>query len=166
MTASASASAHPRFAAALARLGLDQVAIRAFPEETRTAAQAAKAIPCNVNQIVKSLVFEADDEPVLVLIDGASRVDTERVRAELGARRVGRATAQTVRAATGFAIGGVPPFGHVTRLRTLADQGLLCHETVWAAAGTPHTVFPLSPGDLVSHAGATLADVAERPATL
>ncbi|MGP3970876.1 YbaK/EbsC family protein [Streptomyces sp. 6N223] len=161
-----SATAHPRFAAALTRFGLDGVTIRAFPEETRTAAQAAKAIPCDVNQIVKSLVFEVDDEPLLVLIDGASRVDTERVRAELGARRVRRATAQTVRTATGYAIGGVPPFGHVTPLRALADRGLLAHATVWAAAGTPHTVFPLGPGDLVAHAGARLVDVAERPGTL
>jgi prolyl-tRNA editing enzyme YbaK/EbsC (Cys-tRNA(Pro) deacylase) len=161
-----STTAHPRFAAALARLGLDGVTIRAFPEETRTAAQAAKAIPCNVNQIVKSLVFEADGEPLLVLVDGASRVDTERVRTELGVHRVRRATAETARAATGYAIGGVPPFGHVTPLLTLADRGLLLHATVWAAAGTPHTVFPLGPEDLVAHAGARLADVAERAATL
>jgi prolyl-tRNA editing enzyme YbaK/EbsC (Cys-tRNA(Pro) deacylase) len=82
---------------------------------------------------------------------------------EVGAERVRRATADTVRAATGYAIGGVPPFGHVTPLRTLADRGLLAHATVWAAAGTPHTVFPLSPEALLGHAGARLADVAEQP---
>ncbi|HEX5565463.1 MAG TPA: YbaK/EbsC family protein [Streptomyces sp.] len=155
------AAAHPRFAAALAELGLDGVEVRAFPESTRTAAQAAEAIGCELAAIVKSLVFEADGEPVMVLMDGASRVDVERVRRELGAGQVRRVTAETVRAATGYAIGGVPPFGHTTRLRVLADRGLLVHPTVWAAAGTPHTVFPLDPESLVAHANATEADVRE-----
>ncbi|HZG03911.1 MAG TPA: YbaK/EbsC family protein [Streptomyces sp.] len=155
------AAAHPRFAAALAELGLDGVEIRAFPEATRTAAQAAEAVGCGLAEIVKSLVFEADGEPVMVLMDGASRVDVERVRRELGAGKVRRADAATVRAATGYAIGGVPPFGHVTKLRVLADRGLLAHDTVWAAAGTPHTVFPLDPRSLIAHAGATVVDVRE-----
>ncbi|MDT0347101.1 YbaK/EbsC family protein [Streptomyces litchfieldiae] len=158
----APATAHPRFAEALSRLGLGDVEIRAFPEATRTAAQAAEAIGCKLNGIVKSLVFEADKEPVLVLMDGASRVDTERVAAELGAQRVRRASADVVRAATGYAIGGVPPFGHLTPLRTLADRGLLGQDVVWGAAGTPHTVFPLAPATLIAHAGARLVDVAER----
>ena len=152
------AAAHPRFAAALAELGLGGIEVRAFPESTRTAAQA---IGCELAAIVKSLVFEADGEPVMVLMDGASRVDVERVRRELGAGEVRRATAETVRAATGYAIGGVPPFGHTTRLRVLADRGLLAHPTVWAAAGTPHTVFPLDPKSLIAHANATEADVRE-----
>jgi len=79
----------------------------------------------------------------------------------LGAGKVRRADAATVRAATGYAIGGVPPFGHVTKLRVLADRGLLAHDTVWAAAGTPHTVFPLDPRSLIAHAGATVVDVRE-----
>ncbi|RBM16661.1 YbaK/EbsC family protein [Streptomyces sp. PT12] len=157
----ASTSAHPRFAAALAERGLDGVEIRAFSEATRTAAQAAQALGCKLNQIVKSLVFEADKEPILVLMNGASRVDTELVRGELGAARVRRADADTVRAVTGYAIGGVPPFGQVTALRALADRGLLAHDTVWAAAGTAHTVFPLPPATLIAHAGAVIADVAE-----
>ncbi|MGK5497775.1 YbaK/EbsC family protein [Streptomyces sp. URMC 125] len=154
-------AAHPRFAAALAERGLDGTGVRAFPEATRTAAQAAEAIGCRPAEIVKSLVFEADGEPLMVLMDGASRVDVERVREELGARQVGRADAATVRAATGYAIGGVPPFGHATKLRVLADRGLLAHDTVWAAAGTPHTVFPLAPRDLIVHADATVVDVRE-----
>ncbi|RKN05811.1 YbaK/EbsC family protein [Streptomyces radicis] len=157
----ASTSAHPRFAAALAERGLDGTEMRAFSEATRTAAQAAQALGCKLNQIVKSLVFEADKEPILVLMNGASRVDTELVRRELGAARVRRVDADTVRAVTGYAIGGVPPFGHVTALRTLADRGLLAHDTVWAAAGTAHTVFPLPPATLIAHAGAVPADVAE-----
>ncbi|NLU69999.1 YbaK/EbsC family protein [Streptomyces sp. HNM0574] len=156
--------AHPRFAAALAERGLAGVEVRTFPEATRTAVQAAEAVGCELGQIAKSLIFEADGEPVLVLMDGASRVDRERVRAELGAGRVRRADAELVREATGFAIGGVPPFGHARPMRVLADRGLLAHTTVWAAAGTPHTVFPLGPEELVRHAGAGLADVRERPA--
>lgn len=154
----APSAAHPRFAAAL---GLDAVEVRAFPDGTRTAADAATAVGCELSQIVKSLVFEADGKPVLVLMDGATRVDLALVRERLGAGTVGRANADAVRRATGYAIGGVPPFGHVTPLRVLADRGLLAHTTVWAAAGTPHTVFPIGPEALIAHAGADLADVAE-----
>ncbi|MFJ5832287.1 YbaK/EbsC family protein [Streptomyces sp. NPDC093089] len=156
----ATAPAHPQFAAALRELGLD-VEIRRFPDETRTAQQAADAIGCRVAEIVKSLIFAADGVPVLVLMDGASRVDVERVREELGAEEVTRADAKVVRETTGYAIGGVPPFGHRTRTRVLADRGILEHDVVWAAAGTPHTVFALDPKALVSHAGGTLVDVRE-----
>lgn len=137
--------------------------VRAFPEATRTAAQAAEAIGCQLGQIVKSLVFEAEGSPVLVLMGGAARVDTERVRAALGAGsgEVRRAKPELVREATGYAIGGVPPFGHATGMRVLADRQLLGHDTVWAAAGTPHTVFPLAPERLVEYADATLADLRE-----
>lgn len=153
-------AAHPQFAAALRELGLD-VEIRRFPDETRTALQAAEAIGCEVAEIVKSLIFAADGVPVLVLMDGASRVDVERVRQELGAAKVTRADAKAVREATGYAIGGVPPFGHRTRTRVLADRGILAHTVVWAAAGTPHTVFAMDPKTLVTHAGGTLVDVRE-----
>ncbi|GGY60673.1 YbaK/EbsC family protein [Streptomyces omiyaensis] len=163
MTNDATAAAHPRFAAALAELGLD-VEVRRFPDETRTAQQAADAIGCEVSEIVKSLIFAADGVPVLVLMDGASRVDVERVRQALGAEEVTRADARAVRETTGYAIGGVPPFGHLVRTRVLADEGLLDHARVWAAAGTPHSVFALPPKELVAHAGATLADVRERTA--
>ncbi|MFJ9732987.1 YbaK/EbsC family protein [Streptomyces sp. NPDC101171] len=158
--------AHPRFAEALRALGLDEVLARArrFPEGTRTAAEAAAAVGCELSQICKSLIFAADGVPVLVLMDGASRVDLERVREELGAAKVTRADAGLVRETTGYAIGGVPPFGHRTRTRVLADRSLLAHELVWAAAGNPHTVFPIEPKALVAHAGADLADVREQTA--
>jgi len=155
------ATTHPRFAAALAALGLADVEVRAFPEGTRSAADAAAAIGCELGQIVKSLIFRADGEPALVLVGGASRVDVARVRSELGAAEVARADAKLVRTATGFAIGGVPPFGHATEMRVIADRGLLDHDVVWAAAGTPHTVFALPPRTLLDHAGAQLADVRE-----
>ncbi|MFG2223968.1 YbaK/EbsC family protein [Streptomyces sp. NPDC048644] len=159
----ASDQAHPRFAEALRELGLS-VEVRRFPDATRTAVEAATAVGCDLGQIVKSLIFSADGEPVLVLMDGASRVDVERVRAELGAAKVGRADADVVRETTGYAIGGVPPFGHRTRTRVLADRGLLAHGTVWAAAGTPHTVFPLDPKSLVEYAQGRIVDVRERTA--
>ncbi|MET9445622.1 YbaK/EbsC family protein [Streptomyces cinerochromogenes] len=159
-------TAHPRFAAAVEELGLGELLprVRSFPEATRTAAEAAAAIGCGLSQICKSLVFAADGVPVLVLMDGASRVDVERVREELGAGKVSRADAGVVRETTGYAIGGVPPFGHRTRTRVLADRSLLAHDVVWAAAGTPYTVFPIGPGELVAHAGATLVDVREQRA--
>jgi prolyl-tRNA editing enzyme YbaK/EbsC (Cys-tRNA(Pro) deacylase) len=155
--------AHPRFIEALRELGLDQVPplIRRFPEATRTAAEAAAAIGCELSQICKSLIFAADGVPVLVLMDGASRVDVELVRKELGADKVTRAKADVVRETTGYAIGGVPPFGHRTATRVLADRSLLGHDVVWAAAGTPYTVFPMAPHDLVAHAGGTFVDVRE-----
>lgn len=163
-TGAGSSGAHPRFAEALRDLGLDHLVgrVRRFPDATRTAAEAAAAVGCELSQICKSLVFAADEEPVLVLVDGASRVDLDLVREELGAGKVTRARAEVVRETTGYAIGGVPPFGHRTRTRVLADRSLLEHDVVWAAAGTPHTVFPISPGDLVTHARATLVDVRER----
>lgn len=160
-------AAHPRFAAALEELGLGELhaQIRRFPDATRTAAEAAAAIGCDLSQICKSLIFAADGEPVLVLMDGASRVDLELVRKELGVQKVTRAKAEVVREATGYAIGGVPPFGHRTKTRVLADRSLLEHEVVWAAAGNPHAVFPMGPEGLVAHAGATLVDVREQMQT-
>ncbi|WP_406387445.1 YbaK/EbsC family protein [Streptomyces sp. NBC_00211] len=154
-------STHPRFAEALAELGLD-VTVRTFPDGTCTAAEAAAAIGCELGQIAKSLIFAADGVPVVVLMDGASRVDVDAVRRELGAQKVTRADATLVRETTGYAIGGVPPFGHRVSTRVLADRSLLAHEVVWAAAGTPHSVFAMAPRDLVTHAGATLTDVRER----
>ncbi|KAF5996705.1 YbaK/EbsC family protein [Streptomyces sp. WAC00263] len=169
--------AHPRFAEALEELGLADLLprIRRFPDATRTADEAAAAIGCELSQISKSLIFAAwgspllegsrelgGGVPVLVLMDGASRVDVELVRRELGAEKVTRARVELVRETTGYAIGGVPPFGHRTRTRVLADRSLLDHDVVWAAAGTPYTVFPMDPKTLVAHAGGTLVDVREQ----
>ncbi|MFJ2831536.1 YbaK/EbsC family protein [Streptomyces sp. NPDC087263] len=164
MTAAEENAANPRFAEALRELGLGDLIpqVRRFPDATRTAAEAAAAIGCELSQICKSLIFAADGVPVLVLMDGASRVDVELVRRELGAEKVTRAKADLVRETTGYAIGGVPPFGHRTKTRVLADRSLLDHETVWAAAGTPYAVFPMDPKALIAHAGGTLVDVREQ----
>ena len=136
------------------------VQVRRYPAGTRTAADAAAAIGCDVAQIVKSLVFVADDAPVLVLTAGNNRVDPDRVATLLGADRVAKADADVVRAATGFAIGGTPPFGHPAPLPTLVDRDLLGHEVVWAAAGSPDSVFPLDPSTLAARTGGTVGDVA------
>lgn len=159
-------AAHPRFAEALREQGLEELlaGVRRYPDAVRTAAEAAAAVGCELSQICKSLIFAVDGETVLVLMDGAGRVDVEAVRRELDAKEVARATAATVRETTGYAIGGVPPFGHRTRTRVLADRSLLAHEVVWAAAGTPHSVFPIAPAELVERAGATVVEVRERAA--
>lgn len=135
--------------------------VRTYPDGARTAVEAADAVGCELGQICKSLIFAADGVPVLVLVDGASRVDVAAVSGVLGVKKVTRADAKVVRDVTGYAIGGVPPFGHRTRTRVLADRGLLVHDEVWAAAGNPHAVFPMAPKELVRHAQATLVDVRE-----
>jgi prolyl-tRNA editing enzyme YbaK/EbsC (Cys-tRNA(Pro) deacylase) len=149
-----------RFAAAAAALGL-RPDVHRFPEGTKTAQDAARAIGCDVAQIVKSLVFVAGDRPVLALTSGANRVDTEKLATLAGAATSRRATPEEVREATGFAIGGTPPFGHPSPLPTFVDRDLLAFDTVWAAAGTPDAVFPLRPEDLLELSGGVEADLAD-----
>ena len=129
-------------------------AVRRFPEGTKTADDAARAIGCEVGQIVKSLVFMADGRPVMAFTSGANRVDEAKLAEIVGAASVRRATPEEARAATGFAVGGTPPFGHPERLRCLVDRDLLDWDEIWAAAGTPDSVFPLTPADLLRVTGA------------
>ncbi|MGH2343892.1 MAG: YbaK/EbsC family protein [Chloroflexota bacterium] len=131
-----------------------------FSESTRTAEDAARAIGTTAERIVKSLVFVADDRPVLVLVSGVNRVDMARLASVLGAE-ARRANADAVRAATGFAIGGVPPLGHATALPILLDEDLLHYDLVYAAAGTPNAVFPIAPDMLLRVTGARVAAVKE-----
>jgi prolyl-tRNA editing enzyme YbaK/EbsC (Cys-tRNA(Pro) deacylase) len=132
--------------------------VRRFPAGTRTAQDAARAIGVEVAQIVKSLVFTAGDV-VIVLCSGATRVDEARLAALLGAA-VRRATADEAKNATGFAIGGVPPFAHARSTRVICDRGLLAFDVVWAACGSPDAVFPIAPADLVRLSDARVADIA------
>lgn len=118
--------------------------VHLFPEGTKTAADAARAIGCDVSAIVKSLVFFVDDEPVLALVPGDLRLDTTRLASVVGGASARRASLEEVREATGFAAGGTPPFGHIRPLRVFADPALRRNDPVWAAAGTPTTVFPIS----------------------
>jgi prolyl-tRNA editing enzyme YbaK/EbsC (Cys-tRNA(Pro) deacylase) len=136
--------------------------IRRFPEGTRTADDAARALDCDVGQIVKSLVFVADGRAFLALTSGANQADPDRLAAILGAASVTRADADQVRAATGFAIGGTPPFGHPAPLIVLVDGHLMRYDELWAAAGTPDSVFPIAPDDLVRASGGKVEDFAKR----
>ncbi len=146
-----------RFISAALALHLEPE-VRRFPQGTKTAADAARAIGCEVGQIVKSLVFMSDGVPLLALTSGANRADTHRLEELTGTAEVRRATPEEARGATGFAVGGTPPFGYPRELRTLCDRDLLVHEVVWAAAGTPDSVFPLSPAELVRCTGAQVVD--------
>lgn len=147
-----------RVLAALHDLGLD-VALTEMPGSTRTAVDAANAVGCEVAQIVKSLVFaSARGDVWLVLVSGTNRVDTARLEDHLGTP-VGMADPSTVRSATGFAIGGVAPVGLATAVPVLMDEELLAHEVVWAAAGTPKSVFPIAPETLRHATHATVLAV-------
>lgn len=146
------ADARDRFADAAAGLDIEVDPVT-YPEGTRTARDAADAIGCAVAQIVKSLVFIAEDadegdRPVLALTSGARKVDPASLATLLDVDLVRKATADEVREATGFAIGGTPPFGHERPLDTYLDPTLTEFEEVWAAAGTPRDVFRLTPDDL------------------
>ena len=149
-----------RFLEAAHERGLD-LEIRRFPVGTKTAPDAARAVGCEVGQIVKSLVFMADGRAVLALTSGANRVDVGKLAGLLGASEVHRATADEARRATGFAIGGTPPFGFAGAVRVLMDGDLLGHEEVWAAAGTPDSVFRIPPQALREAAAAEVADFRE-----
>ena len=135
-----------RFLASVQPLGLTPE-VREFDESTHTAAEAAAAIGCDVAAIVKSLLFEADDAPLLVLASGTNRVDTAALGARLGAS-IGKADAAAVKSATGYSIGAVPPLGHPAPLRTVFDETLLDLAEVWAAAGSATAVFAIAPAEL------------------
>lgn len=149
-----------RVVAAGRELGVDVVPLT-FPSDTRTAADAAHAVGCEVGQIVKSLVFLAGEETVLLLVSGANRVDVEKAAKTLCVSRLDKADADAARSATGYSIGATPPLGLLSEMRILIDEDLLAHETVWAAAGRPDSVFQVDPRQLATATGATIAPVKE-----
>ena len=152
---------HPnvvRVVAAAKERGLEIVTKR-FPEGTKTAADAAAAIGVTVGQIVKSLVFGVDGEIVMALVSGSNQLDEKKLAAAAGGAKCARVDADAVREATGFPIGGVPPFGHSTRLRVFVDPDLLQYDEVWAAAGTWNDNFGASPADIVRVAGGVVTDL-------
>jgi prolyl-tRNA editing enzyme YbaK/EbsC (Cys-tRNA(Pro) deacylase) len=132
--------------------------IEEFPSSTRTAQEAAATVGTGVGQIVKSLLFLAGGSPVMALVSGVNRLDTQRLAALSGAE-IGKANAEAVRQATGYSIGGVPPIGFPTPIPTFIDRDLLQYDIVWAAAGTPRHVFPITPHELVRITGGTVADL-------
>lgn len=159
MAATDTASSVERVRAALRAAGHPDT-ITQFPAGTRTAADAAAAVGCTVAQIAKSIVFRAGDRPALIITSGANRVDARRAEAALGVNLV-RADADWVRAATGFAIGGVSPVGHLTAPLLLIDEDLLALDPIWAAAGSPSHVFRTSAAELRRMTGAEAAVVRE-----
>ncbi len=145
--------------AALNALGL-RLEVKELPASTRTAIEAAEAVGCDVGQIVKSLVFKTkkSQRPILILVSGKNRVDEHKIEGLLE-EPLGKADADFVREQTGFAIGGVPPLGHVKKLTTFIDRDLLSYDEIWAAAGTPHAVFRLTPAQLIHISQGEVVDV-------
>ena len=152
---------HPntlRVIAAAREAGLE-ITTRRFPEGTKTAADAAAAIGVSVGQIVKSLVFSVDGEIVMAYVSGANQLDEKKLAAAAGGAKCSRVDADAVRAATGYPIGGVPPFGHSTQLRVFVDPDLLQYDEVWAAAGTWNDNFGAAPAVIVRVAGGVVTDL-------
>ena len=152
---------HPntlRVIAAAREAGLE-ITTRRFPEGTKTAADAAAAIGVSVGQIVKSLVFAVDGEIVMAYVSGSNQLDEKKLAAAAGGAKCSRVDADAVRAATGYPIGGVPPFGHATQLRVFVDPDLLQYDEVWAAAGTWNDNFGAAPADIVRVAGGVVTDL-------
>jgi prolyl-tRNA editing enzyme YbaK/EbsC (Cys-tRNA(Pro) deacylase) len=137
------------------------VSVRRFPQGTRTAEDAARAIGCVVGQIVKSLVFVAGEQPVVALVSGANRVDERRL-GTLAGEPVRKADAEAARTATGYAIGGVPPFGHATDVPVYMDRDLMAYAIVWAAAGRPDSVFEIEPERLRELSNAMVVDLKQQ----
>ena len=139
-------------------LGLEIAPVR-YPDGAKTAADAAAAIGVDVGQIVKSLIFAVDDAVVVAYVSGANQLDEAKLAAAAGGTTCRRVDADTVRRATGYPIGGVPPFGHAEEHPVFVDEDLLDYDETWAAAGTWHDVFAITPADLVRASGATVADL-------
>ena len=152
---------HPnvsRVVSAAKERGLE-INTRRFPEGTKTAADAAAAIGVTVGQIVKSLVFGVDGEIVMALVSGSNQLDEKKLALAAGGAKCARVDADAVREATGFPIGGVPPFGHSTQLRVFVDPDLLQYDEVWAAAGTWNDNFGAAPAESVRVAGGVVTDL-------
>lgn len=152
-------SATARVTAALATASITGE-VRTLDSSARTAALAAEQLGVEVGAIANSLIFAADGEPLLIMTSGAHRVDTARVAAAIGASKIKRADADFVRLHTGQVIGGVSPVGHPAPIRTVVDRALATYPQLWAAAGHPNTVFPISYGELVRVTGGIELDVA------
>jgi Cys-tRNA(Pro) deacylase len=145
---------------ALAAAGIT-TEVKEFAESTRTAEDAAAAIGVTAGQIVKSLVFLSGSQAILALVSGPNRASRQKLAGLTGAESVVLPDADTVRRFTGFSIGGIPPVGHTSRLPTFCDPDLLQYSVVWAAAGTPHAVFSISPSQLVALCEAQVADICQ-----
>lgn len=153
-------SASQRVVDAATALGLT-IEIHEYPEGTKTSADAAAAVGCELSAIAKSLIFMADDEPVVAILSGDTRLDTSKLATAMGASKVRRAKLDEAKAATSFAAGGTPAFGYPAPIAVFIDPQLRRHEEVWSAAGTPTTVYPIRLVDLIEASGAVEVDLAE-----
>lgn len=153
----------PKVAAVISAAGAHGVEIEpvSFDEETRTSVDAAKAVGCGVERICKSLVFEADGEPVLLLLSGADRVDLAKAAKVVGVERLSKADAEVARQRSGYSIGATPPFGHREPLPVFIDERLAALDRVWAAGGRPDTVFEIATSDLIKISQARLGNLHE-----
>lgn len=154
---------HPstqRFLTAARALGLEPELV-SYEQSTRTAEQAAEAVGCDVSQIVKSLCFVVDGQPIMALVSGHNRLDEKKLASHfaVGRKKVKRADADIVKASTGYSIGGVAPLGHPITMPILVDEELMGHDAVWAAAGTPYAVFPIAPQTLAEVVGGVVIDL-------
>ncbi len=140
------------FIAAAKRLGFEDIQVTEMSDSTRSAQEAAHAIGCEIKHIVKSIVFKSKEtaEPILVLASGSNRIDEKLIAKSLG-QKLSKADAEFVKNETGFTIGGIPPFGHKKQLITFIDESLCVYSQLWAAAGTPFAVFPLTPAHLLQY---------------
>jgi prolyl-tRNA editing enzyme YbaK/EbsC (Cys-tRNA(Pro) deacylase) len=152
------ASGPERLQETLREMGINIEVVR-LSDSTRTAPEAAAAVGCDLGAIAKSLLFMADGEPLLVICGGDRRVDTAKVAALVGASNVKMSSVEDVRRLTGYAIGGVPPLGHISPLKKLMDDRLLRWPLIYAAAGAHDALFPIDPATLSEKSGALLADV-------
>jgi prolyl-tRNA editing enzyme YbaK/EbsC (Cys-tRNA(Pro) deacylase) len=153
----------PKLASVIAagsQIGID-VRPMTFSRDTRTAVDAAREIGCELGQIVKSLVFEAGDEPLLFLVSGVNRLETAKAMTAARVATLAKADAGRAKEVTGYSIGATPPFGLTRRLRVFMDEDLLVYDEVWAAAGRPDSVFPVDPRALATAAGATVCSLSE-----
>ena len=141
----------------LQELGI-QIDIKEFNVPTKTAEEAARAIGCKINQIAKSIVFDAQEEIVLVIVSGGNKVNEAKMSFYLS-KLVKKADADFVKEKTGYSIGGVPPFGHKTEIKTFIDKDLLKYKEIWAAAGSDNTVFKISPAELIKHSKGQILDI-------
>jgi Cys-tRNA(Pro) deacylase len=139
-----------------------EIEAREFPEHTRTVAEAARVVGVDVAQIVKALVFAVDGEPVLALLSGCNLLDEKKLASAAGGQSAWRLDAEAVREATGFAVGGIPPFGHQRPLRVFLDEDLARHQELWAAAGSPRVNFCIGPDVLLRATRGTMCDLARR----
>ncbi|MGZ0229159.1 MAG: YbaK/EbsC family protein [Acidimicrobiales bacterium] len=148
-----------RFVAAAEALGLS-VDVQEYPAGTKTSADAATAVGCEVSAIAKSLIFMADDKPVVAILSGDTRLDTKKLAMAMGATKVRRAELDEAKNATGFAAGGTPAFGYPSPIAVFIDPQLRRHDEVWSAAGTPTTVYRIPLTDLIVASGAVEVDLA------